>query len=212
MEPVKKRKGRKERFPLEKHLRRKGKSRKSHTENRGKNHHFAFYWRTSCRSKSTKRAWPPGSGLHRRKKCGACLVTLIDRQSRFMRAGKVNKHNSQEVTKTLCQMLSCLLPKMRKSITADRGKELSYHADITRQFSGLPFYFTHSGCLWEKPSIEYANGLLRQYFPKRSSFDDVSEEAILTDLNKLNFRPRKSLLWLSPLSFLLLHFTWQLVF
>ena len=207
MEPVKKRKGRKERFPLEKHLRRKGKPRKCHIENRGKITISHSIEERPIEANQRSEIGHLEVDCIEGKKGGACLVTLIDRQSRFMLAGKANKHNSQEVTKTLCRLLSCLPPEMRKSITADRGKEFSYHADVTRQFSGLPFYFTHPGCPWEKPSIEYANGLLRQYFPKRSSFDDVSEDAIITALNKLNFRPRKSLLWLSPLSFLLLHFT-----
>lgn len=207
MEPVKKHKRRRERFPLEKHLRRKGKPRKSSEEKRGK---MSISHSIEERPEEANARSELG---HLELDCiegnkgGACLVTLIDRQSRYLLAKKANKHNAQEVTKALCEMLSLLPPEMRKSITTDRGKEFSNHAVITERFSGLPFYFAHPGCPWEKPSIEYANGLLRQYFPKRSSFDELADDYLQSVVNKLNFRPRKSLSWLSPRSFLLLHLT-----
>ncbi|VAW46296.1 Mobile element protein [hydrothermal vent metagenome] len=37
-----------------------------------------------------------------------------------------------------------------------------------------------------------ANGLIRQYFPKRTDFNEVSEEEILRVMDRLNSRPRKT--------------------
>jgi len=45
---------------------------------------------------------------------------------------------------------------------------------------------------------EYINGLVRQYIPKGTNFENISQEFIKEIEDKLNNRPRKSLNWLTP--------------
>jgi IS30 family transposase len=46
--------------------------------------------------------------------------------------------------------------------------------------------------------VENLNGLIREYFPKRSNLDMISEREIYAIREKLNNRPRKSLNYLTP--------------
>ena len=56
-------------------------------------------------------------------------------------------------------------------------------------------YFAHPYHSWERGSNENANGLLRDYFPKKTDFSIIPEEEILKVEYSLNSRPRKRLGW-----------------
>ena len=76
-----------------------------------------------------------------------------------------------------------------KSITGDNGKEFSGHQYITDEYCDFYFANPYSPC--ELGSNENLNGLIRQYIPKKSNFDDYSEDDIKAIQNKLNNRSRK---------------------
>ena len=63
---------------------------------------------------------------------------------------------------------------------------------------GIPFYFAAPYSPWQRETNENTNGLLRQYFPKETSFDDVSDSQLADVVAKINLHPRKCLNWLSP--------------
>ena len=54
---------------------------------------------------------------------------------------------------------------MRKSMTYDRGKEMSAHAQLTAR-TGVAVYFADPHSPWQRGSNENTNGLLRQYRPR----------------------------------------------
>lgn len=85
----------------------------------------------------------------------------------------------------------------RKTLTADNGKENTYHQQIAKTL-GISMYFCHAYTSWEKPSVENMNGRIRRYIPKGVSIDDISEETIGAIEYKLNHTPRKRLLFLTP--------------
>ena len=85
----------------------------------------------------------------------------------------------------------------RRTLTADNGKENTYHQEITDAL-GIPVYFCHAYASWEKPTVENMNGRIRRYIPKGMSIDTISEEAILAVEFKLNHTPRKCLSFLTP--------------
>jgi len=60
------------------------------------------------------------------------------------------------------------------------------------------FYFAHPYAAWERGTNENTNGLLRQYFPKKSDFQATSYKQVEQAMFKLNFRPRKTLLFKTP--------------
>jgi IS30 family transposase len=59
-------------------------------------------------------------------------------------------------------------------------------------------YFAHPYHSWERGLNENTNGLIRQYFPKRSCFAELSDEEVALVQNKLNSRPRKCLDFATP--------------
>jgi len=90
-----------------------------------------------------------------------------------------------------------------KTITTDNGSEFAAYLDITAglRIKGLPdvtVYFADSYCSWQKGAVENVNKLIRQYIPKKSNFNDFSDEYIRNVGRKLNLRPRKRLGFSTP--------------
>ena len=83
------------------------------------------------------------------------------------------------------------------TITGDNGTEFANHKTISKQLS-IDFYFTHPYSSWEKGANENTNGLIRQYFPKGTDFNNISEDMIELVENKLNNRPRKCINFKRP--------------
>ena len=80
-----------------------------------------------------------------------------------------------------------------KTITRDNGTENVLHTETE-----VPSYFCDAYASWQKGGIENLNGLIREYFPKKSNLDTVSEREIYKIQEKLNDRPRKCLNFLTP--------------
>lgn len=124
------------------------------------------------------------------------VITLVDRQTRYLLTRKVSRRAAAEV----CGATVHLLRRHRQrtySITADNGKEFSRHKWLGDQLKA-EIYFAHPYHAWERGTNENMNGLLRQYFPKGTNFDLVSEEDIRLATRRLNHRPRKVLGYRSP--------------
>ena len=83
------------------------------------------------------------------------------------------------------------------TITADNGKEFSNHRAISRSLDA-EFYFAHAYASWERGLNENTNCLVRQYFPKKSSFAAIIAEDIDLVMERLNSRPRKCLGFKTP--------------
>ena len=79
-----------------------------------------------------------------------------------------------------------------KTITTDNGPEFAAHKDITK-FLGVPVYFADPYCSWQKGAIENTNKLIRQYIPKKDSFEHYTDKRIMSIQKKLNERPREKL-------------------
>ena len=87
------------------------------------------------------------------------------------------------------------------TITGDNGLEFAGHSSIAKEL-GIDFYFTHPYCSWEKGTNENTNGLIRQYFPKGTDFNMISEEMIDKVEKELNNRPRNCLNFRNPIEIL----------
>ncbi|MFT6255943.1 MAG: IS30 family transposase [Cellvibrionaceae bacterium] len=78
------------------------------------------------------------------------------------------------------------------TITADNGKEFAYHEQITQALNA-PVYFAVPYCSWQRGLNENTNGLLRQYWPKKTDFKLISTNEVDEVIVKLNNRPRKKI-------------------
>lgn len=128
----------------------------------------------------------------------SCMITLADRKSRFLLGERVSRKTSAEVEHGMIAMLLTLPPDKRKTITPDRGKEFTTHANVTAALSGLPFYFPRPHAPWQRGTNENTNGLIREYFPRNSFLEDLDDTFFHDFIDKLNHRPRKCLGWRSP--------------
>ena len=124
------------------------------------------------------------------------LVTIVERKSKFTLIAKVESKHAEGVTTAT---LSLLKPYQDKvfTITADNGKEFAGHEAIAEKLDTKVF-FAHPYSSWERGVNENTNGLIRQYFPTGSSFDDITEQDIDTVVYLLNNRPRKTLNYQTP--------------
>lgn len=83
------------------------------------------------------------------------------------------------------------------TITSDNGKEFAYHKEVANRLDA-GFYFAKPYQSWQRGLNEHTNGLIRQYFPKKTSFDTITDKQIVEVQNKLNNRPRKVLGYKTP--------------
>ena len=97
----------------------------------------------------------------------------------------------------LTASLAQLPDQLRQTLTWDRGKELSAHAQFTFD-TGTKVFFADPHSPWQRPTNENTNGLLRQYFPKGTDLSRWAEEELEAVALALNNRPRKVLGWKTP--------------
>jgi transposase, IS30 family len=126
------------------------------------------------------------------------LITLVERHSRFLLVLPLADARSSTVIAALSTAFPQLPPEMRRSLTWDRGIEMTQHQKFTAD-TGVPVFFCDAYCPWQRGTNENTNGLLRQYFPKKTDLSLITSETLLTSVDQLNRRPRRALAWHSPL-------------
>lgn len=97
----------------------------------------------------------------------------------------------------LVTSMRTLPDQMRRSLTWDRGKEMSAHAQFKIE-TGIPVFFADPQSPWQRGTNENTNGLLRQFFPKGTDLSRWSAAEIEAVAHALNTRPRKTLGWKTP--------------
>jgi hypothetical protein len=94
------------------------------------------------------------------------------------------------MSRALAATITTLPQQLWRSLTWDRGKELSAHAGFTVE-TGVPVFFADPHSPWQRGTNENTNGLLRQYFPKGTDLSRWTAEEINAIAHALNSRPRK---------------------
>ena len=124
------------------------------------------------------------------------LVTLVERVSKFTITSYVERKDSNSILKATVKLLNPLKAVVH-TITSDNGKEFADHKKIAEKLNA-EFYFADPYSSWQRGLNENTNGLIRQYFPKKSCFTSIKQEQLYDLQKKLNDRPRKTLNFESP--------------
>jgi IS30 family transposase len=124
------------------------------------------------------------------------ILSLVERKSKYTLLHKLDAATADSTTNAI---IAKMKPhkKLVHTITADNGKEFAGHQEVAARLK-TGFYFATPYHAWERGLNENTNGLVRQYFPKGSSFATVSNDDVQRVQNLLNSRPRKSLKFKSP--------------
>lgn len=122
------------------------------------------------------------------------IVTLVDRQSKKVKFAKVKSKKAAVVETSICRILK---GENIFTLTFDNGKEFSNHESMANKLNAK-IYFAHPYSSYERGLNENSNGLLRQYFPKGSCFELITDKDIKMAEDALNNRPRKSLGFNTP--------------
>jgi transposase, IS30 family len=124
------------------------------------------------------------------------IVTINDRATGLLKMKKVAMKEAQLVADAAIEKL---LPwkDIIHTITSDNGKEFALHQTIGTALD-VDFFFAKPYHSWQRGSNENLNGLIRQYIPKGSDFNLLTDEYIQYVEDELNNRPRKRFNFESP--------------
>jgi len=124
------------------------------------------------------------------------VVTMVDRASMYLKLSIPCSKNAKIVANEIKRLL---YPYKRTihTITTDNGLEFAKHKSISKALK-CDFYFCDPYSSWQRGLNENINGLIRQYIPKGTNFENITKQQIREIENRLNHRPRKSLGWRTP--------------
>ena len=125
------------------------------------------------------------------------IATLVDRKSRYTIILKLSGKDAGSVNQAITEKFKTLPRKLRQSLTWDRGMELAKHLEFTAN-TGVKVYFCDPQSPWQRGTNENTNGLIRQYFPKKTCLAQYSQQELDKVAAQLNSRPRKTLKFKTP--------------
>ena len=124
------------------------------------------------------------------------LVTVVDRATLFTCCSRVFSRKAKTVSAAIIRLLKQHKDKVL-TLTFDNGSEFVHHEKIGRSLDAKT-YFAHPYSSWERPINENTNGLIRQFFPKKTDFRKITWHQVKAAVENLNNRPRKTRNYLTP--------------
>lgn len=122
------------------------------------------------------------------------IVTLVDRKSRYLKVGLLQRRNAEETRDVIEELLDghtvC-------SLSLDNGSEFA-EFKILEENIKAPVYFAEPHKPWQRGTNENTNGILRFFFPKGYDFHKLTQAQLDIIVDLINDRPRKCLNWKSP--------------
>lgn len=128
---------------------------------------------------------------------GSVLLTINERKSGYVLIGKIGGRKAELVLKETKRRFERIPRDKKITVTYDNGSEFAEYEMIEKE-TGMDVFFANPYHSWERGSNENTNGLIRQFFPKKTNFDNVSKKEIKKVERLLNNRPRKRLNYLTP--------------
>ena len=136
------------------------------------------------------------------------ILTMIERSINFLLMAKL-KHGKKALSlaKTVWRLLLPYKGDKLLTITTDNGSEFAEHEWISKYLGGVPVYFTDSCSSWQKGAVENTNKLIRQYIPKGTNINTITDTLITKIQKKINRRPREKLNFSTPVKELYKHYS-----
>jgi len=131
------------------------------------------------------------------KQRASALGTLVERTTRLTLLVPLPAKDAFTVRKEFAKAFKRIPRQFKKSLTYDRGSEMSQHKLFTNE-TKIQVYFADPSSPWQRGTNENTNGLIRQYFSKGTDFRTVSIAEIREAEQRLNSRPRKTLKFYTP--------------
>lgn len=129
---------------------------------------------------------------------GPGVNTVVERKAGLIFITKLKDKTSEATAEAMAARFRDVPAKFKKTVTLDNGPENSNWISIESQ-TNLKCFYAHPYSSWERPCNENANGLIRDYFPKKTDFTKIPNEEIAKVEYALNTRPRKRLGFRTPL-------------
>ena len=127
----------------------------------------------------------------------SAIATLVERSTRYVLLARIADQRAETVRAALVERVKTLPAHLWRSLTWDQGREMAQHRLFSDE-TGIDVFFCDPHSPWQRGSNENTNGLLRQYFPKGTSFRNITQDELDTVAASLNGRPRQTLNWHTP--------------
>lgn len=107
-------------------------------------------------------------------------------------AVKINDRSKNSMYEAIKKLIAAFPKNTFKSFTSDRGKEFACYKEVEEKLK-IDFYFADPYSAWQRGTNENSNGLLREYYPKKTDLAKIDEIGLMNILYEINSRPRKCL-------------------
>lgn len=125
------------------------------------------------------------------------IITHVERSTGYLLGDLFKQKNSELIKEKIVKSFAKIDDNKKHTITYDNGTEFSEHEIIERK-TKMDIYFANAYHSWERGTNENTNGLLRQFFPKKSMFAKLTQKEVNNAVDIINHRPRKRLGYLTP--------------
>ena len=140
--------------------------------------------------------WESDSVMSKGNRVG--INTFVERKVGLVFITRLKDKTSEATISAIESRTRCLPKELKQTATFDNGGENRKWDELEKR-TGLTCYFAHPYCSGERGTNENTNGLIRDFFPKKTEFSKISDQELQAVENNLNNRPRKRLGWLTPL-------------
>jgi len=128
----------------------------------------------------------------------SAIGTLVERASRYVMLVPLPHGRTAPAVRTALTRAVIRLPtELRRTLTWDQGKEMAEHVRFSVD-TDVEVYFCDPHSPWQRGTAENTNGLLRQYFPKKTDLRRYTRADLNAVARQLNNRPRQTLRWQKP--------------
>lgn len=124
------------------------------------------------------------------------VLTGVERKSGLVLMALLADRSAASACAAMLRLLEPLAHRV-KTVTTDNGGEFALHEQFDAAM-GCKSYFCRPYASWQRGSNENANGLIRQYLPKKRDLSTVTQEELDMIMQRLNNRPRKRLKFKTP--------------